>query len=102
MNDQYITVVRRSLRGTAGFAEGIGRFLSTAADHAAVDAQRKTDIKALYDATDNVVGTLAKYGARRLGIYETEHGTNSEILEFLNYLLNHEMRPMQTSANVAR
>ena len=95
VNDQYITVVRRSLRGTAGLAEGLGRFLSTAADRAAVDAQRKADVKALYDATDNMVGTLAKYGARRLGVYETERGTNSEILEFLNYLLNHEMRPMR-------
>lgn len=95
VNDQYITVVRRSLRGTAGWAEGLGRFLSTAADRAAVEAKRKADIKSLNDATDNMVGTLAKYGARRLGVYETDYGTNSEILEFLSYLLNHEFRPIR-------
>ena len=94
VNDQYITVVRRSLRGTAGVAEGIGRFLSTAADRAAVEAQRTADIKALYDTTNNMLGTLAKYGARRLGVYDGKLGTNSEVLEFLNYLLNQEMRPM--------
>jgi len=95
VNDQYITVVRRSLRGTAGMAEGLGRFLSNAADRAAVEAQRQADIKALYDTTDSMVSTLAKYGARRLGVYATPTGTNSEILEFLSYLLNHDMRPLQ-------
>ena len=97
VNDQYLTVVRRSLRGAAGLAESLGRLLSTAADRAAAEARQKADIKALYEATDNVIGTLAKYGARRLGVYDAPRGiggSNSEVLEFLSYLLNHKMRPV--------
>jgi len=95
VNDQYITVIRRNLTGTAGIAERLGRLVSSTADRAAEEAQQRASIKALYEATDNLIGTLEKYGARRLGVYETPTGPNSEILEFLSYLLNQEMRPVK-------
>jgi len=95
VNDLYLTVVRRSLRGSVGAVDTLGRLLSSAGDRAAIDAQRNTDLKALYEKTDNVLGSLAKYGARRLSVYETESGAHSEVLEFLSYLLNHELRPVK-------
>ena len=95
VNDLYLTVVRRSLGGTAGTVEAMGRLVSSAADRAAAEAQRAADLKALYETTDTVIGTLAKYGARRLCTYETDQGPNSEVLEFLSYLLNQEQRPVR-------
>ena len=95
VNDQYLTVVRRSLRGTAGFAEQVGRLLSSAADRAALEAHRQADLKALYEATDTLSGALEKYGARRLSVYEADCGTCSEVLEFLSYLINQSLRPIR-------
>lgn len=95
VNDLYLTVVRRSLTGTVGAADALGRLLSTAGNRAALEAQRKADIKALNEATDNVIGSLAKYGARRLSVYATDSGPHSQVLEFLSYLINHEQRPVR-------
>ncbi len=55
VNDQYITVIRRNLTGTAGIAERLGRLVSSTADRAAEEAQQRASIKALYEATDNVI-----------------------------------------------
>ncbi|NQV85865.1 MAG: VirB4 family type IV secretion/conjugal transfer ATPase [Woeseiaceae bacterium] len=100
VNDLYLTVVRRSLTGSVGAADTIARLLSSAGNRTALAAQRKADLKALNEATDNVIGSLAKYGARRLGVYAPESGsdsgvTHSEVLEFLSYLVNHEHRPVR-------
>ena len=95
VNDLYVTVVRRSLQGSVGFADTLGRLLSSATDRDAIRAQRRSDLKALYETTDNVLGSLAKYGARRLNVYDTPQGPHSQMLEFLSYLLNHEQRPVK-------
>ncbi len=95
VNDLYLTVVRRSLRGSVGVADKLGRILSNTADRAAAQAQRKSDLKALNETTDNVLGSLAKYGAKRLTVYETDNGPHSQVLEFLSYLINHEHRPVR-------
>lgn len=95
VNDLYLTVVRRSLQGSVGLADTLARLLSSAADRDGIRAQRKSDLKALYETTDNVLGSLAKYGAGRLSVYETPHGPHSQVLEFLSYLLNHEQRPVK-------
>lgn len=62
----YLTIVRRSLRGSVGLAETVGRLLSSAGDRDAIKAQRKADLKSLHETTDNVLESLAKYGARSL------------------------------------
>ena len=95
VNDLYLTVVRRSLTGTIGAADALGRLISSAGNRKAIEAQRKADLKALNEATNNVIGSLAKYGARRLSVYETDNGPHSEVLEFLSYLINHEQRPVR-------
>lgn len=95
VNDLYITVIRRSLRGSVGVADNIGRLLSSATDRDVIKTQRKADLKALYETTDNVIGSLSKYGARRLTVYDNEAGPHSQVLEFLSYLLNHEQRPVK-------
>ena len=100
VNNLYLTVVRRSLTGSVGVADTIGRLISSAGNRAGLAVQRKADLKTLYEATDNVIGSLAKYGARRLGVYETSNGPHSgvphsQVLEFLSYLINHEQRPVR-------
>ena len=95
VNNLYLTVVRRSLTGSVGVADALGRLISSAGNRLRIEDQRKADLKALYEATDNVIGSLAKYGARRLGVYETSNGPHSLVLEFLSYLINHEQRPVR-------
>ncbi|MCH8072320.1 MAG: VirB4 family type IV secretion/conjugal transfer ATPase [Proteobacteria bacterium] len=95
VNDLYLTVVRRSLTGSVGVADALGRLISTAGNRAAMQNQRKADLKALNEATDNVISSLARYGARRLSVYETDSGAHSQVLEFLSYLVNLEQRPVR-------
>ena len=81
-------------------ADALGRLISSAGNRLRIEDQRKADLKALYEATDNVIGSLATYGARRLGVYETSNGPHSgvphsQVLEFLSYLINHEQRPVR-------
>jgi len=46
-----------------------------------------------------MLASLAAYGARLLGDYETGHGACSEVLELLSALYNGEMRPVRRPAD---
>ncbi len=95
VNDQYLTVVYRPLRGSAGIAQSLGQLLSSATDRTAQITRRTAELKALYEATESVLGTLARYGARRLGVHAAATGTTqSDVLSFLSYLINQEPRPV--------
>ncbi len=94
-NDQYLTIVRRPLRGTVGIMEQVARLVSSRADKEAQAAERLANLKALNEATRNVVTTLAGYQPRRLGFTKTADGVFSEALSFLSYLINHEPRPVR-------
>ena len=95
INEQFITVVRRPLRGSVGILTEAMRIISSKADKQAAEADRKANLKALYEATSNIVGTLQSYGARLMTTYETPGGVMSEALEFLSYLINHDARPVR-------
>ncbi len=95
VNDQYLTVIRRPLRGNIGLIQEALRVLSAQTDRRAAEQSRKENLKALNDAVDSIVSSLHRYGARRIGVYETPDGLFSEALEMLAYLVNHEMRPIR-------
>jgi len=94
-NDQYLTVIRRPLRGTVGVMQRIAQLISSSADKEALQIERRANLKALNDATRTIVTTLAGYQPRRLGFTKNTAGTFSEALSFLSYLINHERRPVR-------
>jgi len=100
VNDHYLTIVRRSLGGGVGVGEGALRWLSNRADREGAAARRKAELRALHEATHQIRGALAPYGARGLGLYEigrdprSDRLPKSELLEFLGYLVNQEHRPL--------
>lgn len=95
VNDLYLTVVRRAPAGTAGRAAHLQRLFSQRHHQAAREVTRLAERKALTEATDTVLSTLAHYGARRLGVYACHGEMNSEVLEFLNTLINQDHRPVR-------
>ena len=89
VNDQYLTIIRRPPRGKTGWPERIARWFRRA--EPLVEA---TPLRELEAASQALVTTLAPYGARRLGSYQTRHGTCNEVLELLSLLYNGEMQPV--------
>jgi len=96
VNDLYLTVVRRGLTGGIGVGERVARWFSGKVDEAAVRKRRAAELEALTEATDRVVSSLASYGARKIGVYETEASPlpHSEVLTFLGTLINLDRRPV--------
>ena len=89
VNDQYLTLIRRPPRGKTGWPERLGRWFNRTEP-----AEDPAPLRELEAATQALVSTLAPYGARRLGCYETAHGTCCELLELLSQLANGEMQPV--------
>ncbi|MEM7284457.1 MAG: VirB4 family type IV secretion/conjugal transfer ATPase, partial [Pseudomonadota bacterium] len=94
INDQYLTVIRRPLRGGVGFLETASKILSGKSDRESYTEDRRVELKALTDAVDNIVATLKPYGARRLSTYKKADGTYSRVLEFLSTLINQSAQPV--------
>jgi type IV secretion system protein VirB4 len=95
INDLFLTLVRRPLRGRVGFlqsaliaARGVGDRDEAAAEHA-------RDLGALNAARDGLLSALEPYGARLLSAYEARQDLYSEPLEFLSLLFNGERRPVR-------
>ena len=89
VNELFLTVVRRPLRGRTGLLDGVADlFRSKGAGDDLVG------LRDLHTAVDAMLRSLAPYGARRLGVYATKTGDCSEALEFLSFLYNGELRPV--------
>jgi type IV secretion system protein VirB4 len=92
INDLYLTLVRRPLRGQVGTADRIRTWLGKGVDQH--DAARQSDLRQLNSARDGLVAAMNSYAPRILGLYETPAGLCSEPLEFLSSLYNGETRPV--------
>ncbi len=91
INEQYITIVRRSFSGSLGILTSLAAFISRKADKAAEKHHRAKNHKALTVAADNIKRSFQSYGSKILSVYQDENGSlNSEPLEFLYYLINQE------------
>ncbi|MGA7714254.1 MAG: hypothetical protein WCA81_20340, partial [Rhizomicrobium sp.] len=94
VNDLFLTVVRRNPRGKAGIAGKAASLFRRKFGENTQAAQLSRDLKELQAATDGLVATLAAYGPRWLGGYESRNGRCSEPLELLSALYNGELRPV--------
>ena len=89
VNEHYLTLVRRPLRVRLSGLARLRRSLGRVAD----DFQTsRYDLQQLTQAREAIVASLGNYGPQVLGVYETPQGPCSELLEFLSYLFNGELR----------
>ncbi|MCB2065929.1 MAG: VirB4 family type IV secretion/conjugal transfer ATPase [Erythrobacter sp.] len=93
VNDLFLTMVRRPLQGKIGWPERVAGWFSKQARRNA--AQLAGERLALDNAREAMVSALRQYDPQLLTTYETADGECSEPLEFLSYLYNADMRPMQ-------
>jgi type IV secretion system protein VirB4 len=92
VNELFLTIVRRPMRGRLGWADRLRNWASRSSTdgEAAFGAEKR----ALDAATEALVASLGSYDARVLTVYTSEHGHRSEPLEFLSHLYNGDMRPV--------
>lgn len=93
VNDMYITIVRRPLRGQVGLIDTVARSLfsanNTKGKAKGARQGEAEELRELRDAVEAVREVLQYYQARILGIREPEPGIYfSEPLEFLVQILN--------------
>lgn len=92
-NDIYITIVRKYDTEGAAIISHMVQQLSQRAESGAKEDQLKEVHKELNEAVFRVIATLKDYGARVLGVVDTEFGSYSEPLEFLKKLVNADPAP---------
>jgi type IV secretion system protein VirB4 len=92
VNELFVTILRRPLRGRVGWADRMrGLFARSVKPR---DATFAADLRSLGAAREALVASLSQYAPRVLGVYETADGFRSEPLEFLSCLYNGTMRPV--------
>ncbi|MCI4590581.1 VirB4 family type IV secretion/conjugal transfer ATPase [Sphingobium sp. BYY-5] len=93
VNDLYLTLVRRPLRGKIGWLDRARNAFGRVDRDS--DALMARDLRELDTARDALMAALGSYEPRLLQIYQTDAGPCSEPLEFLSQLYNREQRPVQ-------
>ena len=92
VNDLYLTIMLRPLRGRAGWAEKLLRLGSSATSPA--DDGHVADRRMLAQAREPLMAALEAYGPRLLSAYETPRGLASQPCEFLANLYNGTGEPV--------
>lgn len=92
VNDLFLTIVRRPMKGRQGLLEKIAGLASRSVTvrKAALAAEKRS----LDAATNALMASLSQYSPRLLSVYEEAGDWRSEPMEFLGHLLNGEMRPL--------
>ncbi|MEY2926795.1 MAG: hypothetical protein RL367_1272 [Pseudomonadota bacterium] len=92
INDLFLTLVRRPLKGNARIVDRVrSLFGGTMTDRDAALAQ---ELRQLGAGREALMAQLGSYSPRLLGVYQSDKGPRSETLEFLSALYNGEMRPV--------
>lgn len=92
INELFLTLIRRPLRGRIGTLDRIRSFLGRATFDR--DAEAAQELRQLQTARDALMSAMGSYEPRLLGVYDTAQGPCSEPLEFLGSLYGGEMRPV--------
>jgi len=92
VNDLFLTIVRRPLRGRMGWADKVRSVITNSSVDR--DAAFASERRALSAAVEALVAALGSYDPRVLRVYHSGDGPRSEPLEFLSYLYNLDMRPV--------
>ncbi len=93
VNELYLTLVRKPLKGGVGIADRLRGWLG-ATDGSKLSSF-SAEVRQLSAAREALVAALSSYGPRLLGTYESEGRYCSEPIEFLGALFNGELAPMQ-------
>jgi len=91
VNDLFLTLVRRPLQGKVGGLDRLRKRFGKVVEQ--LDASRY-ELQQLNQTRDALIASLGSYDPRVLTVYSTKQGHCSEVLEFLSYLFNGEMRPV--------
>ena len=91
VNDLFLTVMLRPLRGRAGWAE---RLLGLAAGASSAQDDYGADLRLLAQVREPLMASLEAYGPQLLSAYDAPRGLASELLEFLANLYNGSGGPM--------
>jgi type IV secretion system protein VirB4 len=91
VNDLYLTLLVRPLRGRAGWAE---RLLGAAGAGRADQSERGADLRLLSQAREQLMAALEPYSPQILAAYDTASGLASQPLEFFAALFNGTATPM--------
>ena len=91
INDLFLTLIRRPMQGRIGTVDRMRRRFGRVTERAETS---RYELQQLGQARDAMMAALAAYEPRLLSVYETGQGPSSELLEFLSYLFNGEMRPV--------
>ena len=91
VNDLFLTLVRRPLQGKLGSIDRLRQRFGRAIEQFDTSGY---ELQQLSQARDALIASLGSYEPRMLGVYLTKQGPCSEVLEFLSYLFNGEMRPV--------
>lgn len=94
VNELFLTVVYKPSEGHVGLVDKLRDQLRRGATPAVKDAFRQREIKALDAVRETLLASLDAYEPRTLGLYETETGQFSEILEMFSLIFNGELRPV--------
>ena len=90
INEQYLTIIRRPSKSKIGLFSEIVKTLSTKVDKKLKSQIHEHSLKALQEAVNNILTTLAPYKPQLLSLVDSERGLFSEKLSFLSYLINFE------------
>ena len=90
VNDLYLTLIVRPLRGRAGWAEKLLGVAGSRSDQ----GERGADLRLLSQAREQLMAALEPYGPRLLTAYDLPSGLASQQLEFLATLFNGTATPM--------
>lgn len=93
-NDLFLCLIRRPLQGAGGRAERL-LGLPGRASRESRAAQFASERRELDAAREALLAALVPYGPRLLGTYESKRILCSELLEYLSWLYNGELRPVQ-------
>lgn len=88
VNEHYLTIVRGKEKSGIAAIEGIAKKIQHKADKSSWEGHMREAFDEVEEMTQRVLNGFSNYGAKLLGIVETEDGMVSEILEFLSRLVN--------------
>lgn len=93
VNEQYITIVRRTAKTPLGMLGGLYRSVMGKADKRLAAETEREDLEAINDAAEMLNGTLKDYGSERLSMRDTEDGrVVSDLLSVFGYFINLDMQ----------
>ncbi len=96
VNELYLSIVRQRYRvGVPGLFDRLAGRLGGQSGAQVEDWVKQAED--IYEAGNLLLKTLARYGARRLGVIERDGGRYSEVGQFLHYLVNLEDAPCPLS-----